>query len=89
METVRGMLPDVRDALDTEKSERDEVILGRIEELVRQTESPLERLERMVHPWTSYLVLPVFALVNAGVALSAEFARQAFTSAVTWGVMAG
>jgi NhaA family Na+:H+ antiporter len=35
------------------------------------------------------LVLPLFALVNAGVALSAEFVRQAFTSAVTWGVMAG
>jgi NhaA family Na+:H+ antiporter len=64
-------------------------MLGRIEELARRTESPLERLERMVHPWTSYLVLPLFALMNAGVALSAEFVRQAFTSAVTWGVMAG
>jgi NhaA family Na+:H+ antiporter len=88
-ETVRDMLPDVRDSLDKEKSERDEVMLGRIEELARRTESPLERLERMVHPWTSYLVLPLFALMNAGVALSAEFVRQAFTSAVTWGVMAG
>ncbi len=64
-------------------------MLGRIEELARQTESPLERLERRVHPWTSYLVLPLFALVNAGVALSAEFIRQAFTSAVTLGVMLG
>jgi hypothetical protein len=53
------------------------------------TYSPLERLERMVHPWTSYLVLPLFALVNAGVAFSAEFIRQAFTSAVTLGVMLG
>ncbi len=89
VKTVRDILPDVHDSLDGEESERDEIILGRIEELARQTESPLERLERMVHPWTSYLVLPLFALVNAGVALSAEFVRQAFTSAVTWGVMAG
>lgn len=89
VKTVRDILPDVRDSLDKEKSERDEVILGRIEELARQTESPLERLERMVHPWTSYWVLPLFALVNAGVALSAEFVRQAFASAVTWGVIAG
>ncbi|MDO8595924.1 MAG: Na+/H+ antiporter NhaA [Sulfuricaulis sp.] len=86
---VRESLPDVRDSLDPEDSERNEVMLGRIEELARQTESPLERLERMVHPWTSYLVLPLFALVNAGVALSAEFIRQAFTSAVTLGVMLG
>jgi NhaA family Na+:H+ antiporter len=89
VEAVRNALPDVRDSLDGEDSERNEVMLGRIEELARQTESPLERLERMVHPWTSYLVLPLFALVNAGVALSTEFMRQAFTSAVTLGVMLG
>jgi NhaA family Na+:H+ antiporter len=89
VKAVRDTLPDVRDALDPEDSEWNEVIVGRIEELARQTESPLERLERMVHPWTSYLVLPLFALVNAGVALSAEFIRQAFTSTVTLGVMLG
>ena len=89
VKTVREILPEVRDSLDKEKSERDEVMLGRIEELARQTESPLERLERKVHPWTSYLVLPVFALVNAGVAFSGEFVRQALASAATWGVMAG
>jgi NhaA family Na+:H+ antiporter len=86
---VRRSLPDVRDSLDPGDSERNEVMLGRIEELARETESPLERLERMVHPWTSYLFLPLFALVNAGVALSAEFIRQASTSAVTLGVMLG
>jgi NhaA family Na+:H+ antiporter len=86
---VRDTLPEVRDSLDRENAEWNEVMLGRIEELARQTESPLERLERMVHPWTSYVILPLFALVNAGVALSAEFIRQAFTSAVTLGVMLG
>jgi NhaA family Na+:H+ antiporter len=89
VETMRATLPDVGDSLDREESERSEVMIGRIEELARQTESPLERLERMVHPWTSYLVLPLFALVNAGVALSAEFIRQALTSSVTLGVMLG
>lgn len=89
VKAVRESLPEVRDSLDREDSERNEIMIGRIEELARQTESPLERLERLVHPWTSYLVLPIFALVNAGVALSAEFIRHAFTSTVTWGVMLG
>ncbi|MGL5017790.1 MAG: Na+/H+ antiporter NhaA [Luteolibacter sp.] len=89
VEAVRATMPDVRGSLDPEDSERSEVMIGRIQELARQTESPLERLERMVHPWTSYLVLPLFALVNAGVALSADFIRQAFTSVVTLGVMLG
>ena len=35
-------------------------------------ESPADKLLRTVEPWSSYLVLPVFALANAGVALSAE-----------------
>lgn len=86
---VRDTLPGGRESLDTREPEKNEVILGRIEELARQTESPLERLERHVHPWTSFLVLPVFALANAGVALSGEFIRQAFSSAVTLGVMLG
>jgi Na+:H+ antiporter, NhaA family len=86
---VRATLPGARDALDSAQPDKNEVILGRIEELARQTEPPLERLERLVHPWTSYLVLPVFALANAGVALSGEFTRQAFTSTVTLGVMLG
>ncbi|MFT5470964.1 MAG: NhaA family Na+:H+ antiporter [Verrucomicrobiales bacterium] len=84
---VGGTLPGLRDALEDDESERDEVNLGRIEELARQTESPLERLERMVHPWSSYVVLPLFALMNAGVALSGDFILQAFTGSVTLGVM--
>jgi NhaA family Na+:H+ antiporter len=87
--SVQDLLPNVRESVDREESEYSEVLLGRIEELARQTESPLERLERMVHPWVSYLVLPVFALMNAGVALSGEFIRQALTSPVTQGVVVG
>ena len=33
-------------------------------------ESPLHRLEHALHPWVAYLILPVFALANAGVSLS-------------------
>jgi NhaA family Na+:H+ antiporter len=58
IEAVRETLPDVRDSLDPEDAERNEIMIGRIEELARQTESPLERLERMVHPWTRK---PVFS----------------------------
>ncbi|MFQ3225580.1 MAG: Na+/H+ antiporter NhaA [Lentimonas sp.] len=43
----------------------------------------------MIFPAGIYLILPLFALVNAGVAFSGEFARQALSSAVTWGVLLG
>jgi NhaA family Na+:H+ antiporter len=76
-------------ALDHGDTERAEAVLGEIEELTRMTEAPLERLERMVHPWVSYLVLPLFALANAGVALSGAMLREAVASPLTLGIVAG
>ncbi len=45
-----------------------------------------ERLQVMLHPWVSYLVVPLFALANAGVDLRGGVLGEALTSPVTWGV---
>jgi Na+:H+ antiporter, NhaA family len=37
----------------------------------REPITPVTRLETLLHPWTSYLVLPLFALANAGVSVTA------------------
>nr|MBA2326556.1 Na+/H+ antiporter NhaA [Actinomycetota bacterium] len=47
------------------------------------------RLEHVLHPWTSFLVVPLFALANAGVALGADSIADAATSRVTLGVVLG
>lgn len=47
--------------------------------------SPAERLERLLHPWSAYLVVPVFGLANAGVHLDADVLRAAASSPVTIG----
>ena len=62
-------------------------MLGEISRLSRETDSPLDRLERQVQPWTTYLILPVFALANAGVALSADVLRDAISSTITIGAL--
>ncbi len=46
-------------------------------------------LEHRLHPWSSYLVVPVFALANAGVALGVTELRAAATSRLTWAVAGG
>jgi Na+/H+ antiporter NhaA len=51
--------------------------------------SPNERLQETFHPWTSYIIVPLFALANAGVQISGPFLAQAFTSPVTLGILAG
>ncbi|MDN5382582.1 Na+/H+ antiporter NhaA [Streptomyces sp. LB8] len=64
-----------------------------LEHVLRQglasTLSPNERLQRMLHPWTSYLIVPVFALANAGVPLGAARLADAFASPVTLGILLG
>jgi NhaA family Na+:H+ antiporter len=49
----------------------------------------LDRLERGIHPWTSFLIVPVFALANAGVALGPDALREAASSPIAWGVATG
>lgn len=66
-----------------------EATLGQVEELAIGTESPLERLERKVHPWSAFVVLPLFALVNAGVSLSPAGIAEAARSPVALGIVLG
>ena len=65
-------------------------------ELVREattsltaTLSPNARLQSFYHPWTSFVIVPLFALANAGVELSGDVLAHAFTTPVTLGVLVG
>jgi len=49
----------------------------------------LEELERRLHPWSSYVVIPVFALANTGVALGRQTMQDATGSRLTWAVVIG
>ena len=56
---------------------------------LRQSISINERLQTNVGPYVSFVVLPLFALVNAGVALDSESVTAALRSPLTWGIVAG
>lgn len=53
-----------------------------------QVESPLQRLEHALHLWVAYVIMPVFALANAGVSLGSEFV-ESLTSPVGLGIILG
>ncbi len=57
--------------------------------LIRESMSVAERLEHAIHPWTSYVIIPIFALANAGIALSGDTVSDAATSEITLGVVLG
>jgi Na+/H+ antiporter NhaA len=51
--------------------------------------SPNERLQTLYHPWTSYVIVPLFALANAGIVIDSDFLTRAFTSPITLGILVG
>ena len=51
--------------------------------------SPNLRLQQLFHPWTSYAIVPLFALANAGVKLDGPFLSHAYSSPVTLGILFG
>lgn len=55
----------------------------------RDSVSIVEWLLHVLHPWSSYLIVPVFALANSGIEVSVTGLRDASTSAVTWGIFFG
>jgi Na+/H+ antiporter NhaA len=56
---------------------------------VRAAISPNERLQELFHPWTSYVIVPLFALANAGIAIDGGFLARAFSSPITLGILVG
>ncbi|MEV8378425.1 Na+/H+ antiporter NhaA [Kribbella sp. NPDC056861] len=53
------------------------------------TLSPNARLQHFYHPWTSYLIVPIFGLANAGITIDGGFLAQAYRSPITLGILFG
>jgi Na+/H+ antiporter NhaA len=51
--------------------------------------SPNERLQYRLHPWTSFVIVPLFALANAGIEIDSDLLGDALTSPITLGIVFG
>lgn len=51
--------------------------------------SPNERLQHSLHPWTTYVIVPLFALANAGIAIDGDVLSAAAGSSITLGIFLG
>jgi len=52
-------------------------------------ETPLQRMEHALHPWVAFIILPLFALANAGLTFNEISFPQVFSNPVTLGILAG
>ena len=90
---ARPLLPEADAAVIADELSADENVsvseIRTISFRLRESVSVAERLQDLLHPWTSYVVIPVFALANAGVELSSDVIGDAVSSPITYGVIAG
>jgi len=78
----RGVSKEVKPATEEQLG-----VIRALKKLSAHLESPLQRLEHAHHPITTYLIVPVFAFANAGVALN--FDADSLTHSVTLGIFLG
>ena len=64
-------------------------ILQALEDGVKQVESPLQRLEHNLHGTVAFIIIPLFAVANAGILIELEILKTAFNEPVVLGITAG
>ncbi len=64
------------------------IILQKVRALSKHALTPLQRLEHAMHPFVSFVVMPVFALCNAGITIPYNIG-ELLSESVTWGVFLG
>jgi Na+:H+ antiporter, NhaA family len=63
-----------------------------LEDACEKVQPPLHRLEQALHPWVTFVIMPLFALANAGVALTGDVGKivvQPITLGVVFGLVLG
>ncbi|HEV2772340.1 MAG TPA: Na+/H+ antiporter NhaA [Thermoleophilaceae bacterium] len=85
-EAISEQLSGITHSNDRELSETAAIETSR---LAREAASPLTRTEEKLHPWSAYVILPVFALANAGVPVSLETLGRALGGSEGLGIVLG
>ncbi|QDU84392.1 Na(+)/H(+) antiporter NhaA [Planctomycetes bacterium Pla163] len=68
---------------------RAHMALERLAFASREARSPLDRLEYRLHPWVSFVIMPIFALANAAVPISADAVSDPLSLAIAGGLVLG
>ncbi len=87
-ETAAVISEDLVEILDDDREINDAALMHTAHQASRGV-SPLARVEEALHPYSAYLILPLFALANAGVPVSVAGFGEAMTSPVGLGIFLG
>jgi len=89
----RAVLDHFERAAQTERFDilsdiEQQIAVDALEDACEKVQPPLHRLEHALHPWVTFLIMPLFALANAGVSLSGDLGN-AVAQPITLGIVLG
>ncbi|HEY7264345.1 MAG TPA: Na+/H+ antiporter NhaA [Trebonia sp.] len=86
---ARADLEEATDAFRLFREQPTARLAQEARQAARTAISPNDRLQEFYHQWTSYVIVPLFAVANADIKISGSFLAHAYTSPLTLGIMIG
>ena len=83
---INKNLADSEEDIDVEKAEQDLLAMS---DIATESVSPLHRIEVILLPWSAFLIVPIFAFVNAGIDVGGGALSEALSSSLTYAIAAG
>ena len=76
-----------KEYVDTE--ELVDLSVSKTKKIAKNSVSVVEWLLHQIHPWTAFLIVPLFAFANSGIVISSQSLQEALNSPLAWAIFAG
>ena len=93
---ILGLLAPVTPFISKEYVDTEELVnlssvenAAKTKKIAKNSVSVVEWLLHQIHPWTAFLIVPLFAFVNSGIVISSQSLQQAINSPIAWAIFAG
>ena len=92
LERARGFVTDFGHQIGDDPDDEHHAALWELEDLTESAQAPMLRIEHALHPWVAFLIVPLFALSNAGVRIGGDvgaLASEPVVLGVVFGLVVG
>jgi NhaA family Na+:H+ antiporter len=93
---ILGLLAPVTPFISKEYVDTEELVnvssvehASKTKKIARYSVSVVEWLLHQIHPWTAFLIVPLFAFANSGIVISSQSLQQALNSPIAWAIFTG
>ena len=89
---ILGLLAPAIPFISKEYVETEELVdlsVSNTKKIAKNSVSVVEWLLHQIHPWTAFLIVPLFAFANSGIVISSQSLQEALNSPLAWAIFAG